>query len=195
MKKLLAVLACFGMAQNVNALDINKLSDRQVELMIEAYAAGDKIGFPETIQAILVQESRVGEAGVIGDNIAAFCPMQVQIQAAEHMSKVYADLKEYSKSKYAEKLLFDDNYCFTIATRYFKHNKERLKNYKRAIAGYNMGTGTALTLTDTEVSNVKYVQLVLKHLKFVRQFNEKYADEINTYLKEHNQVSKHLATN
>lgn len=152
-----------------------------------AYAIGSEIGHPETMQALMLQESG-GRSAVIGNKNASVSKrsygiMQVQIVAARSVMQRYPDIKEryfpdrrsssITNQELVDLLLSNDEANIRIAAYHFRLYLSIAKgNWDRAVAGYNMGIGNAIHLHNP--SDVDYVVSVKQKLnKIVKPFNHK----------------------
>lgn len=175
----------------------------QVELMIIVHQVWSEIGYPETGQAILLQESIAGTYGkrrlknrefIFGDtNLPyterAYGVMQVRLPAARdalHHNPIL--LEEYFGRKSVDEvideeimmlLVMDDYFNIQISARYFEYNMKLVKRFLKrmpwsyTLVSYNAGFGVAADLKHP--TGFKYVRSIRKHIKKrVRSFNNYY---------------------
>jgi len=152
-----------------------------------AYAIGHEVGYPETLQAILMQETGGGVSERVGNKnlpVGKRCYglMQVQVIAARSVFVRYPDVfNRYFPSRNYNNvmdeeiialLLTNDEANVRIAAYHFKIYITMTKgDWSRAVAGYNQGIGNALKLPNP--SQVGYVQGVKHYLvAIVRPFNK-----------------------
>jgi hypothetical protein len=141
---------------NTNKLQFNK---KQIALLKIAYKYGSEIGYPETIQAILLQESNAGTANIIGDLNEAvgrrsYGRMQIKVATVRLILPWYPDIsKQYFNGRGATSildeeiialLLSNDDANIQIAARIFEFKlKESNNNWAKAVAAYNLGLAGA----------------------------------------------------
>lgn len=152
-----------------------------------AYAIGSEIGHPETMQALMLQESG-GRSALVGNKTApinkrSYGIMQVQIVAARSVMQRYPDIVDryfpnrsassITNHELVDLLLSNDEANIRIAAYHFRLYLSIAKgNWDRAVAGYNMGIGNAIHLSDP--ADVGYVVGVKQKLnKIVKPFNRK----------------------
>lgn len=154
-----------------------KLNNKQDHLMQIAREEGTAIGWPETVQAILLKESTAGLNGPIGDHINGFgkrsyCHMQVKIPAARHVLANYDDLGTFkTDEELLVKLLTDDRFCIRVGARYFELMYQSTKSWSKAVLAYNRGLGGARKGVDP----MNYVSGVKERIKtLVKPYNAYY---------------------
>jgi hypothetical protein len=149
-------------------------NEKQERLLTIAYYEGTKIGFPETIQSILLQETIAGKLGPVGDSNLPFgkksyCPMQIKLGTAKDVLKTYNMKAPKTDEELLVKLLTDDIYCIKLGALYFKMLHNKLKNWEKAVLSYNQGIGGMKAKRDPN----NYVRKVRKLLiEDVRKFNK-----------------------
>lgn len=153
-----------------------KLSSKQKKLLEIAKIEGDKIGFPETIQAILLQETLAGILGPVGDKGNGFgkrsyCHMQIKVDSARNVLKEYPDLGTWeTNEELIAELLTNDEFCIKIGSLYFSLLFETTNNWNKAVLAYNRGLrGSKLGDINNYVRNIKQ-----KIKGIVRPFNNVY---------------------
>ena len=152
-----------------------------------AYAIGLEVGNPETIQAIMLQESGASKMAAVGNKAApvgkrSYGLMQVQVVAArsifERQTKVR--LKYFPGRKYKSimdeeiiaLLLTNDEANIRIAAYHFNlYLKLSDGNWDRAVAAYNMGIGGVQRVSN--YAELTYVIEIRGRLGAVRAFNER----------------------
>jgi len=124
----------------------------QLHLLAVARAEGILIGYPETIQAILLQETLAGKLGktdygYVGDLNKAigkksYGVMQVQLGTAKDALKHMGILHKFrSDEEIIVALMTDPTFCIEIATWHFKWLLDRGLSWKDAVRAYNAGPG------------------------------------------------------
>lgn len=150
------------------------------------FMVGREVGNPETLQAILMQETNGGRSERIGNKNApigkrSYGLMQVQVVAARSVLERFPVLldKYFEGRKYGSLmdeeiialLLSNDEANVRIAAYHFKlYMQLSGGDWNRAVAAYNMGIGGAQKIDNH--SEYGYVQEVKRKLEtVVRQFN------------------------
>jgi hypothetical protein len=153
------------------------------ENLILAYKVGEEVGHPETIQALMLQETNAGRAGLVDNNLPpnkrSFGIMQMQPGTAKAVLNQYPELRDQYFPGYRAitdrsiitLLLTNNEACIRIAAYHYKDLMERARgNWSKAVASYNLGIGGVQRIRD--VANFGYVQSVRTKLKsIVRPFN------------------------
>lgn len=152
------------------------LTERQRTLLRIAYEEGHKVGFPETIQAILFTETTAGLTGPVGDinngfGNRSYCPMQLKLDTVKWVMRYYDDLGRYrTDEELLVRLLTDDQFCIKVAARNFTLIRARTDTWKEAVLSYNRGLTGALNKQDP----LNYVEKVSTYLTgHVRPFNRR----------------------
>lgn len=157
------------------------LTEEQRQLMSVAFEEGVQFTFPETVQAILLQETSAGINGPVGDldksvGKRSYCHMQLEVGTARDMI-VRLKLGEFkTDEELIAKLLTDDRFCIMIGARYFEWLLNYFNgDYRMAVLAYNRGPGGAQDGKDP----MDYVSGVLEHIKtHVRPFNAAYGNVV-----------------
>ena len=166
----------------------NRRLDTKTENMKLAYTVGSEVGNPETLQAILLVETRGGEGSLIGGKSLpivnrSYGIMQIQIGTARSVfertggliNRYFPDrnYKSITNQEIIDLLLTNNEANMRIAAHNFRMNMSFTKgNWDRAVAAYNVGIGRVLKST-TSWSEYGYVKLVKSKLKTpVRLFNK-----------------------
>lgn len=162
--------------------------DTKTENMKLAHTVGKEVGNPETLQAILLVESRGGVGSLIGGAglpilKRSYGIMQVQINTARSVLERTPTLvdryfperpyRSITNDEIIKLLLTNNEANIRIAAYNFKMNMSFVKgNWDRAVAAYNVGIGTVLK-TGINCSEYGYVKLVKSKLTTtVRKFNQ-----------------------
>lgn len=163
-------------------------NNEQLQVLELARIIGDEIDFPETMQAIAIQETMLGAFGnKVGDrNLPvgkrSYGVMQVKAPTARYVMHQFPHLKdEYFGDRPLRQvmdeeiivlLMTDDEACVVIATHYLKHNLRLAKgNWSRAVMAYNQGWGRARKADNPR--QFHYVQTILRRItKDVRPYRE-----------------------
>lgn len=117
----------------------------QERLLRIAYEEGEAIGWPETVQAILLQETTAGLNGPIGDldrgfGRRSYCHMQIKLNAAKDVLRHYDDLGSFATDEeLLVKLLTDDRFCIRMGARYFAIMTKLTQTWSEAVLAYNRG--------------------------------------------------------
>ncbi|MFA5583003.1 MAG: lytic transglycosylase domain-containing protein [Bacteriovoracaceae bacterium] len=163
----------------------SKLSSGQRELLTIAYEEGKAIGFPETIQSILWQETRAkknvyGSYGVIGDDKGkdgltkplgkkSYGAMQVRLDSAKEVLRRYPNLGKFkSDEELLVALLTNDRFNIRVGTYYFKMQLEdsRIKkSWDKAVLSYNVGAGN-VSKHGLSFDPNRYLLGICNHIKY-----------------------------
>lgn len=175
---------------NLQSIKVNgrKYDHSQRNLLTLAYHIGNEIGFPETIQSILLQETLAGKLGNrIGDTVLptlkrSYGVMQVKTSTARQVLRLNPNLrKRYFPQFKSEKkirdeeiiiqLIQDDVFTIKVAALYFAHQRKYSTSWSQAVVSYNTGLGRA-----RQINNLKehryYRKVVKRLIKEVRPFNK-----------------------
>jgi len=170
MKKLL--LICLLLLPLASIADT--FTPDQKRLMSIAYIEGIQVGWPETIQAILLQETRAGVFGPVGDigngvGLRSYCPMQIKVATARDMVERYQMGVFPTDEELIAKLLTDDSFCIRVGAKYFEYLYSIFRDWKTAVIAYNVGPAGVKLGKDPN----NYGEVVWKHiLTNVRPFNK-----------------------
>jgi hypothetical protein len=152
----------------------------EVELLNLAYQEGKKIGQPELLQILMMNETVVGRWGRYGDDhfkdwrLHCFGIMQMQFRTARWIVDKWTDYK-LSDKELVKRLRFDDAFAIELSRvmvqyyliPYFGDNLPKL------ILSYNTGPGVVLKHGLSYDPN-KYLKRGLSSLKrFIIPFNQK----------------------
>lgn len=151
---------------------------KSTTILLIAYEEGKKINFPETIQAIVLQESSAGK-NLIGDISNGFGKrsygvMQLKLGTAKYVLRHFFKDHFYFKTdeELLIKLVTDPVFNIKIGTQYFKMIYDNInvsnKNLRwvKSVARYNAGHNTNL-------NNFQYVNKIKKRISTeVKPFNK-----------------------
>jgi len=151
----------------------------QREVLLIAWKAGAAIGYPETIQAICIQETLAGLLGPIGDlgekvGKKSYGVMQVKLETAKDVLRWYPSEFQFTSQRIIDeelmiKLILDDEFNIKVGSLYFKKLIERSKRYKKpwskAVLAYNQGFNGTRNPND-------YIRKVQINVKRIRLFNQ-----------------------
>lgn len=154
----------------------------------KVYQIARSFGHPETMQAILLQESGGGVANPVGNlnspvGKRSYGIMQVQVVAARSILTRYPDIfaKYFPNRTYTTvsdeeiiaMLITNDEANIHIATQHFKLYLDLSKgDWHKAVAAYNMGIGNANKRDNHE--EYPYVQDVKRRIQeVVKPFNRR----------------------
>ena len=119
------------------------------KLMSVAYREGKKIGYPETIQGLLLRETNGGRhrGPIAADrNDQCYGVMQIKLDTAKFvLTQLWSQGKSDIPSDYQlrEKIRNDDVLNIRIATSYFKYLLSRFSGpvqWDKAVLSYNIGS-------------------------------------------------------
>lgn len=153
-----------------------------------AYAVGSEVGNPETLQAIMLQETGGSKLAGVGNRNApvgrrSYGLMQVQVVAARSILERYKHVrtKYFTGRSYRSivdeeiiaLLLTNDEANIRIAAHHFNlYLKISDGNWEKAVAAYNMGIGAVQNVSNYE--EVAYVIEIKHKMEKVRLFNEQH---------------------
>lgn len=163
-------------------------SETMAHYLKTVYIVGREVGNPETLQAILLQETRGGQTEPIGNKESpvgkrSYGLMQVQVVAARSIFQRVPSLVEryFPDRKYSTiadeeiiaLLLTNDEANVRIAAHHFKLYLQLCKgDWERAVAAYNAGIGAVNNIpVPAEFDYV--VKVKAKMESDVRAFNRK----------------------
>lgn len=164
-----------------------KYTPEQQKLMTAAFHIGKEVGFPETIQSLLLQETR---AGAYGDRIGdlnlptgkrSYGVMQIKVATARKVLNNYKKLvpkyfpkrKTYKRLRDEEiivELIRNDEFNIRLAALNFALHRERSKNWSHAVVAYNTGQRGANAIVEHK-RHVYYGNIVKRLITEVRPFN------------------------
>jgi len=165
-----------------------RYTPEQRKLMGIAYLIGMEFDFPETMQALLLQESSAGQAGRIGDTSLkmgkrSYGVMQVKVATARKVMRKFQSIvpKYFPTRKYYKrlrdeeiiiKLIQDDEFGIRIAALNFTIHRANSRNWAHAVVAYNRGQRGANKIADVK-KHKYYRKIVQRLIKSVRPFNAK----------------------
>lgn len=173
MKHYLGILACIlFIFLSCPAFGRPSLSPNQQVVLQKAKKTGLLIGWPETIEAIVYQESSLGRFK-IGDDGKSLGLAHVQVGTAREVMKANKWLPQY-KTNYsiAKMLLHDDNTNLLIAAIYFQDCYDKFKNWPQSLICYNAGPQTAINWGRKNSEHFPYVIAIRKRLNEIHQLKE-----------------------
>lgn len=177
------VVFVFGVFTNASAsnwLTPNEVVERNLK---KVYEVGKEVGYPETLQAILLQESS-GVTPVPKSKKASLSVsyglMQVQINSAksvfarfpELMDRYFPqrDLKSLSNKEIMDLLVTDEDANIRIAAYHFNlYLKLCNGNWDKAVAAYNVGIGAVNRIGNP--AKFGYVKEIKHRLDMIKPFN------------------------
>lgn len=169
-------------------LRVKELTQEQIALLTLAYHVGKATGMPETLQAILMQETLAGKLGRVDPHQVSFGVTQVKPVTAMDMVNRYLRTKGSFKkvnligyrfsakktlSEYKKALLNDDLYALMVAAITITDLLERTPTWRQAVVAYNTGVAGSFRLSKHGLNNHAYLLGVKQKLKTIRLFNKK----------------------
>lgn len=172
----------------VTTVDSGIFSGSTQENMRKAFSVGREVGHPETLQAILLQETGGGVSDPIGNRNSpvgkrSYGLMQIQTVAARSVFERFPDVfakyfpdrsyKSVLDEEIIALLLTNDEANIRVAAYTLKINLQLSKgDWSRAVAAYNAGIGGVNNIPVP--SQFGYVISVKKRIETdVREFNRK----------------------
>jgi len=160
------------------------------DLMKLSHQYGELIGFPETMQAILLQETNGGRVRKTSSKSrnrfesASYGVMQIQPDTARYiMVTILGQDEKKIPPEHELKLLLrnNDNFSIHLATLYFKHLYDMyIKSgnlsgvaWRKALLAYNVGPGT-LKEYGMNFDPNDYINGIRDHLKILKEYNKTY---------------------
>lgn len=167
---------------NISLGDWNP-SDEQKNILNIARVAGERIGWPETIQAIQFVESTCGvnKHGPDDKKFSNryFGSAQMKISTARYIIEdLNKEDPQYSDLQIYIRLLLFDEWAINLSADYFAYLIYKFRNYedpwKHAVLAYNRGPGTVMKYgLDNDPYN--YVYKVSDAIKtIIRPYNKVY---------------------
>lgn len=179
----LFVVFVFGVFSNATANNWLHPHEEVEKNLRKVYEVGQEVGHPETLQAILLQES----GGVLPalrnkqpSLTTSYGLMQVQINSAKSILTRYPQLmslyfperkvRSLSNKEVMELLIFNTDANIRIAAYHFNLYAEMSNgDLDRALAAYNVGIGAVKRITNP--SKFGYVVDIKKRLVAIHPFN------------------------
>lgn len=154
----------------------------QQNILYVAKTEGHKVGYGETMQAIVMAESIANVEGkkyIIGDNTLNFGKKsygvaQVKLQTAKYVLDMYKHPRKFATDEdLLIALLFEPEFNLEVASLYFEYLMKRYKgNWKKAVVAYNEGP-TWVSANPGKVDNHPYLRKVNLFLeRVVRPHNK-----------------------
>lgn len=187
---LLLIILMVGQANATEKPILDRRSDilTHDQLMMVAYSKGAEIGFPETIQGILQQETRAGRFGRIGNKNAtvrykSYGVMQIQPDTAIFILKKlwkWTDEEVPPLGELIIQLVTDDIFNIELGTSYFEYlvnyygGPDAYLAWSKAVLAYNVGPGRFQDFGFSFDPNNYIKGVQSKIIKLVRPFNLKY---------------------
>ncbi len=168
-------------------VDNRTYTPEQRKLMTMAFHIGQDVGFPETIQSLLLQETM---AGAYGDRIGdtnlrigkrSYGVMQMKVATAKKVLKKYPKLiakyfptrktlKRVRDEELIIRLIQDDEFNIRLAALNFDIHRKRSKSWAQAVVAYNTGQGTANKIKYPK-KHIYYGHILKRMITEVRPFN------------------------
>jgi len=157
---------------------IMKLTLEQEVLLAKAKVIGEKIGLPETLQVLLLQETWGGKFSMTSSDGLSYGVLQIKPSTAKYITEKHqTDLVLEDKGSledYKQALLTDHDYSLKVGAAYVDMlYKMTDKDWKRTVVSYNWGPTGARKLSDSQIKSTNYYQEVAEKMKVVRDFNAK----------------------
>lgn len=174
---IVAVFLCLW-AITSNARPI-ALSSQQIQYLLMAREAGGSIGWPETMESIVWQESSIGRFK-IGDDGKSLGVAHVQVDTAISIMKKYQWVPQMSsktrheRMKIAHRLIHDDRYNLLIASLYFNDCYQQFQDWRRALICYNGGAALAAQYRSRDLNSFSYVVAIKLRLRELREEKSRY---------------------
>ena len=119
-------------------LDVNKLSDQQLENAFKIYAIAKEHDLADTMIAIAWQESRLGEIPLNLEDKASCGIHHIHIKTFLWQNGIKNNVR--NRNYYCSKLISDIELSTQNAVKYFEYAKRKYKgDHRKAIVAYNAG--------------------------------------------------------
>lgn len=121
-----------------------EFTEEQKHILNLAKEEGEKFDFPETIQAIALQETIAGHLGPVGDLDKSFgqrsyCAMQIKLSTAREVVEKYQLGIYPTDEELLAELLTDDRFCIQVGATYWWMLYNQLGSWRQAVLAYNVG--------------------------------------------------------
>lgn len=167
---LMSLFTCY----NLQAKEFTK---KQTKLLHHAFNHDNKNEYPETIQGILLQESKAGKLRTTGSGYFDdwrndyYGVMQIKFTTAKWIIRKTFDYDMYGDVQLLLLLINNNKFNIQIGTIYFKYLMKSFDgNWKKAVLAYNVGPGKVRECGLNYDPN-KYVNGVNNHIKTLRSIN------------------------
>ena len=154
------------------------LTPDQLSILNLAYSIGQKDNQGELLQSIVMQESHAGALQLVGHKSQAvgkrsYGIAQIKVSAATDVLKRHPDLGFFnSDEELISKLLADNTFNLTVASKFLLILKQNSKSEAQAIVAYNLGLHGSLHVRNHQ--EYRYAKGVYANLyQVVRPFNKK----------------------
>ena len=160
-------------SRKVRQETVQGLTPSQIKLIELARKIGAPYDLSKALVGILMQETRAGKLGRIGDldkpfGLRSYGVMQIKVKTAERVLKTFPNIGTYkSEEGLIARLMLDDRFSMEIALGYLRMLKARGLTWRQMLAAYNLGYGGMSSLKHPE--HYKYVRGVVQKLQFVTQ--------------------------
>jgi len=161
-----------------HAKDFNEY---QIKLLTIAYTYGMEIGWPETVQAILLNESLTTIpkiSYVVGDikngfGRRSYGRMQIQLLTAQFVITRYGLVEYPTEETLITRLITDDDFNIYIGSIYFNYLYKRFRDWEAAVVAYNKGPGWVKNSREKVSKNLYLKNIRQLIINKVRPFNKK----------------------
>lgn len=160
-------------------LSAQKLSKSQIKILSMAYTEGKRIGYPETIQAIIYLES---SAGRYKQNLSdpSYGVGHMKVETAKHILKKHFNHSGFSDDEIPGMLKKYDRFAIYLTCLYFKSSinyfgkRYRTKVWSRSVLSYNCGVSGVHEngLSNDPNNYVKRINRIIK--KVIRPLNKSF---------------------
>lgn len=125
-------------------------TQEQIQLLNIAAHEGQMVGYPETVQAILLVESQAGTFhkgpfGIVGDKnlgfgLKSYGVTQVRLETALFVIRHNPDVaKAYTPEEVMVGLITSPRFCLRISALYLRWLIDHTQHWSSAVAAYNAG--------------------------------------------------------
>lgn len=174
------IIISFFICPTVLAQSQQSFTKEQQKLLILVHNVWKEVGYPETGQSILLQETYAGMYGNgVGDRHSpvgkrSYGIMQIKVITVRTVVARFPELKQHyfasrnmanvSDEEIIVMLITDNQFNATVAAKNFYLLMTKSNNdWARSVAAYNTGWGGAVKMRHPK--RFKYVTLIERHLK------------------------------
>lgn len=163
--------------EDFKEININTTEYQYYELIHIAKQSGIQIGFPDTIPAILLQETNGGKNQKSKQSV--FGVMQMKVSTAKYIMSDILNYDNIPSNKTIKHILTnDDKFAIYLAAVYFKYlydmfidrGNSPAISWRLAVLSYNAGPSAIATKGKVNNSH-RYISGINKNIKIIKSYN------------------------
>jgi hypothetical protein len=169
-------------------MELEQLSPEQYKTLLAIMHYGDEYELGMTLAAIAWKESGFGKfnMNLADGEYGSFGPFHIRL---DYAAKRHGKKNDWSRSRLAERLLYDLEFAVKEAANVFKIFKDKKCNYSCALARYNGGYGAS----KNKVA-LAYAEDIKKRVKAIQEYIDRNyvlvkVDTINAFGAKSNQLA------